>query len=413
LDFTTGYEPIKRYYQIAESGVYYYLIINCGDELQNPKGAYIDGKVSFRNPYGYIDGDEYGYFPFYIVLMILYGLLAIVWSVPVYKYRKIIVNIQHCLSFLIIVGFLDCSFYLVNWLYYNANGTISYPFVLLSSGLNTVKMTLSRLVLLAVCLGYGIGSLEIQKKTLIFMALFGVCYTSFSWTASFLDEIQDKTVTPVPGYYAIFLFLPLMTLETVMYCWIGMALTRTMTLLYRRKEEIKLSMYKYLAVVLACAIFLSAIVAVIEMIALMLGKADDWWKGWWVWDAYWQILYFSLLCSICYLWRPTGDNDKYSYKQISTDPKEAEANNNDDDDDEEDIEMKEMATGIGIEIGKESSGDNKGSDDKGKAGEGGVDVSVIDMRKISTPMHEVPLDNDSDEEHSGKSSKQTPNVTEV
>ena len=39
------------------------------------------------------------------------------------------------------------------------------------------------------------------------------------------------------------------------------------------------------------------------------------WSTWWIFQAFWHLLYFSILLAIAFLWRPTTNNTRYAYKE--------------------------------------------------------------------------------------------------
>lgn len=39
------------------------------------------------------------------------------------------------------------------------------------------------------------------------------------------------------------------------------------------------------------------------------------WSTWWIFQAFWHLLYFSILLAIAILWRPTTNNIRYAYKE--------------------------------------------------------------------------------------------------
>lgn len=50
-------------------------------------------------------------------------------------------------------------------------------------------------------------------------------------------------------------------------------------------------------------------------VAAGTGALERDWSGQWVFDAYWEVLYFVVLAAIGYLWRPTENSLRYAYMQ--------------------------------------------------------------------------------------------------
>lgn len=50
-------------------------------------------------------------------------------------------------------------------------------------------------------------------------------------------------------------------------------------------------------------------------VAAGTGALERDWSGQWVFDAFWEVLYFAVLAAIGYLWRPTENSLRYAYMQ--------------------------------------------------------------------------------------------------
>lgn len=48
-----------------------------------------------------------------------------------------------------------------------------------------------------------------------------------------------------------------------------------------------------------CDVFSIAVVAYLE---------DPWWRFWWFFDTYWELIYLAVITVICFVWRPTSNN---------------------------------------------------------------------------------------------------------
>lgn len=58
----------------------------------------------------------------------------------------------------------------------------------------------------------------------------------------------------------------------------------------------------------------------------LTGALDRNWQGQWVFDAFWESMYFLIMAAIAVLWRPTENSLRYAYmSQLAADETEAEA----------------------------------------------------------------------------------------
>jgi len=53
-----------------------------------------------------------------------------------------------------------------------------------------------------------------------------------------------------------------------------------------------------------------------------------WWRGWWIFDGYWDILYLVITAIVAFLWKPNQDNQRYAFSaqlqdetEVDTTPK--------------------------------------------------------------------------------------------
>ena len=60
-----------------------------------------------------------------------------------------------------------------------------------------------------------------------------------------------------------------------------------------------------------------------QMLFILSESQDERWSLLWTFDAFWHILYFAVLCTICMLWSPSKNNLQYAYMdELVQDPGE-------------------------------------------------------------------------------------------
>jgi len=93
-----------------------------------------------------------------------------------------------------------------------------------------------------------------------------------------------------------------------------------LTQLQEQKQEIKAKQYLILAILLILCLFISFVLLIVQG-GIESGRyADEYFKWWWTWDAYWQFVYFACVFSVALIWRPSGNNKAYAYSmQLPTD----------------------------------------------------------------------------------------------
>ncbi|KAL6062126.1 Transmembrane protein 87A [Balamuthia mandrillaris] len=320
---------------IAESDVYYAYFVNCGQS--NAGQLLMSGDIVWKNPYGYLPGDDLGFLPFYVLLTALYGVLLLLWLLPTIRYRQKLLPLQHTLTGVLVLGQLESFFLLLNYIYYNSNGTLSLGLLVTGVTLNTLKRTISRMLLLAVCLGLGTLKKRLPLNMLIGMAIYAVAYFIFSEISEIIDDLQEKTLTPISPYWMAVSLIPVFILDALIFLWLALALMMTISNLTRAgNQETKLKMYKSLGQLLIALFFLSFFMMLGEGFAVGL-HADGWWKIWWMWDSYWQFLYWVTVAAVAWIWRPNPNNERFAYSELSVQETSP-------DDDETAFEMENMQT---------------------------------------------------------------------
>jgi len=78
-------------------------------------------------------------------------------------------------------------------------------------------------------------------------------------------------------------------------------------------------MFKRLLLILVISYIASLLFFIIELIASWGGLYDSWWRGWFIWSGYWDILHLALLVVVVVLWRPNANNKLYAYSTQLTD----------------------------------------------------------------------------------------------
>merc|ERR1712137_1466878 len=114
------------------------------------------------------------------------------------------------------------------------------------------------------------------------------------------------------SFIATIIIFPAALLDTIFYWWIFLSLMRTINQLKLRKQDVKLKMYTNFFVV--CGV-LTTLVIVYQTLLVITEEEDAMWSTWWIFQAFWHLLYFSILLAIAYLWRPTTNNTRYAYKE--------------------------------------------------------------------------------------------------
>ena len=144
----------------------------------------ISGETTWRNPYGYLPGELYAYLPFFGTMTLAYLVLGGVWLFLCLRYRQVLLSLQVYLGGvrplpaprpapprpappahnppspparqLLALGLFEAFTWYLEYARFNTGGTRGAGLVTLGVLVSTVRKTASRVLLLAVCLGYGV-----------------------------------------------------------------------------------------------------------------------------------------------------------------------------------------------------------------------------------------------------------------
>jgi len=163
-------------------------------------------------------------------------------------------------------------------------------------------------------MGYGVVKPTLGERSWRIFLL-GALYIIFSGNLSLVELVQRTNVVSVP--VLILLEIPVAGLDTTFYWWIFLSLLRTIQQLQLRKQMVKLTMYKRFLGTLVISGIISGIIIIVQLIVVTTLDQDNTWKSQWIWTAFWHVLYLVILVGIAVIWRPTANNTRYAYSEIS------------------------------------------------------------------------------------------------
>jgi len=364
-------------HDILVSGIYYVYFVNC---KSNDAGiVMVDGIVTFMNPYGYLNGELFYYLPFYGIISLVYLVLGIFWFVLSLKHRSQLLKLQNCIAGVIALGMIESATLYFDNLGYNNIGENFIGAMIVGVIVSTVKRTISRILVLVVSMGYGVMKPTLGT-TAFKVAFLGILYFLFSGALNILELVQRTSIAArIFLYYLVF---PVAFLDTVFYWWIFVSILKTISQLQLRKQTIKLQMYRKFLITLVVSGIISSMVIFSQLVVQITTDPDDTWQTDWIWTAFWHILYLAILVSIAIIWRPTTNNTRYAYNELSVD---AEG--------EEEIHLQSLSL-ISQRKGKEEETSKQDEPEEVK-----VSGNTKDL-----PMIEIPVSfsiDDNDEEAGG------------
>jgi hypothetical protein len=247
---------------------------------------------------------------------ICHAIVLIAFVVLCIKYRKILLSIQYGILGVLVYCLIETS----SWYFYrvglNSTGVYSIPALCFVVFLANVKKTALRVLILLVCMGLGTVKWTLGN-TRMKIAYLAALYLFFSFFLQIVKELEALERRKIEEWIIFGAVIPAAALDTGFYYWIILSLIRTSQQLLLRKQVLKLQMFKYFFIVVAFASIL-ALAVILYQGYLRWNAAKMAWQHVWILDTFWEALFFYVLVSVAFLWRPRHNNARYGYAEFFT-----------------------------------------------------------------------------------------------
>jgi len=153
----------------------------------------------------------------------------------------------------------------------------------------------------------------------------------------------------------------------VFHSWIVGATYTTMVELKTIQQVFKFERYKKLVILILTCLALSILLGIAQVIVEATGVQDDYFKYWWIWEMYWQLVYVVAVIAISIIWRPSENNALYAHsEQLPQSDGSVTDNEGKEDTGNDIIELEETSKDTDVALsedgGKSKKSANLGSD---------------------------------------------------
>uniref|UniRef100_A0A3Q3REQ1 Transmembrane protein 87A n=1 Tax=Mastacembelus armatus TaxID=205130 RepID=A0A3Q3REQ1_9TELE len=239
-----------------------------------------------------------------MVMCIVYVLFGALWLFWCACYWRDLLRIQFWIGAVIILGMLEKAVFYSEYQNIRYKGDYIQGAVIFAELLSALKRSLARILVLIVSLGYGIVKPRLGTTVHRLVAV-GLLYLLFSSV--------EGVVCIIFSLISIYIFI---------------SLSQTTRLLKLRRNVVKLSLYQHFTNTLIFSVVASIIFIIWTTKVFKLVDCQTGWRNMWVDDAFWRLLFSTILLVIMVLLRPSANSQRFSHSPLI------------DDDDEED-EAKE------------------------------------------------------------------------
>ena len=307
----TASRLVQRTFSVEKKGLYYFMFASC-NELTGD--VVISGTTEWINPYGYLPGELYGFMPFYGRISLGYLVAAFVWMFVCFRHWKQLLMLQNFITVVMALGMIEMLLRYYDFHNLNKNGTRSMPLMLTAVVFTSIKKVVSRMLVLVVSMGYGVvrPTLGDAGSRILILGAVYLVFVSIQYTVESLSHSEQVS------FSQYLMLLPVALLDVLFYFWIFRALVVTVKTLEVKRQGMKLLMYTRFQRILYCSVVISALWGAFYTFIVASGRIQAEWERRWIYEGFWDVIYFGILITMMVLWRPAKHAHRYAYQQVDT-----------------------------------------------------------------------------------------------
>ncbi|KAM9355749.1 LOW QUALITY PROTEIN: transmembrane protein 87A-like [Pholidichthys leucotaenia] len=267
-------------------------------------------KVEMMGPHEYSSPADWPLMMFFMVMCIVYVLFGALWLFWCACYWRDLLRIQFWIGAVIILGMLEKAVFYSEYQSIRYKGDYVLGAVIFAELLSALKRSLARILVLIVSLGYGIVKPRLGTTVHRLVAV-GLLYLLFSSVEGVL-----RVTGGFYGTVALVANLSLSLIDSCVMWWIFISLSQTTRLLKLRRNVVKLSLYQHFTNTLIFSVVASIIFIIWTTKVFKLVDCQRGWRDLWVDDAFWRLLFSTILLVIMVLLRPSANSQRFSHSPL-------------------------------------------------------------------------------------------------
>mmetsp|Transcript_15921 Transcript_15921/g.37104 ORF Transcript_15921/g.37104 Transcript_15921/m.37104 type:complete len:555 (-) Transcript_15921:220-1884(-) len=324
------------------------------------------GELTFKNPYGYLSGIYFGYIPFEACRAIIFALFGALYIVVLILKHERVIKVHYFITAVVWMAAIEALGWFMAYVLMNTGGApYCCPFppaVVVAMCFEMLRRTLSRALLLIICMGYGIVRESLTMKEIIMVSVLSLSYL----VASVLVDVHDIAEINDLGRsttHSMWWDFPVLVFDLTFLIWIYLSLVNIMGSLRATGQTFKLTMYTKLANTMG------VFVIFVSMLTLVIVLAREgtfaWpWQLYWMQTVAWEVLNLAVLVAVAFLWRPT------EYSVLLSQSQQLSMN---DDENEEEVDIEDDGDMAKRGVAGDFSLEAEGAFDIEMTGMGGMD----------------------------------------
>jgi len=297
-------------YIVKESQIHIIAVAVCDARIGE---ITLSGTTEWMNPYGHLPAQLYGFLPFYGWMSIVYLLAACIWFILNAVYWKDLLHVQNCITGVLAMCIIEMFTWYFDYLNLNNSGERLNALFIFGMMTSVSRRTISRMLVVAVSMGYGVVKpiLGDEKKKILAL---GVVYWIFAFAFEVLIHYsQTQEVSPM--LRTIFT-PPVAILDGYFWWWLFASLNDTVAQLKQKRQMAKLRLYKKFSCCLGVSLAAAFVFACYQLYYVWMKLYLENWRVMWILEVgFWQMLFTVIFLCIMILWRPSRHASKYAYSQ--------------------------------------------------------------------------------------------------
>ncbi|XP_004082823.2 transmembrane protein 87A [Oryzias latipes] len=274
--------------------------------------------VEMRGPHDYSSPADWPLMMFFMVMCIVYVLFGALWLFWCVCYWRDLLRVQFWIGAVIILGMLEKAVFYSEYQSIRYRGDYVLGAVVFAELLSALKRSLARILVLIVSLGYGIVKPRLGTTVQHLVAV-GLLYLLFSSVEGVL-----RVTGGFYGTVALLANLSLSLIDSCVMWWIFISLSQTTRLLKLRRNAVKLSLYQHFTNTLIFSVVASIVFIVWTTKVFQLVDCQRGWRNLWIDDAFWRLLFSTILLVIMVLLRPSANSQRFSHSPLIDEDNEEE-----------------------------------------------------------------------------------------
>lgn len=310
-------------YTIPKDGVYMFAL-----EIEPVNDSKFNASVhiEIRASYGFLSAVTWPLLSFYGAMCVVYVVFGIIWLLVSFMQWRDLLRIQFWIGGVILLGMLEKAMFYAEYQSINTTGVPVKTAIHVAEWVSCAKRTLARMLVVIVSLGFGIVKPRLGPMLHRVVGT-GALYFVLACVEQHLRVNHSQND---PNNQILVASIPLAVLDSAICWWIFTSLVQTTRTLRLRRNMVKLTLYRHFTNTLIFAVIASIIFMLFSIKVHRMTMCLTEWKDLWQDEAFWHVLFSSLLLVIMILWRPTNNNQRYAFTPLLDNPED------EDDDDEED-----------------------------------------------------------------------------